>query len=141
MDVTHPKNVALIRLQPGESNLLEGIHDLFFLFRRYLVVGMPGEGSGCVFPLAVYAVDESASHSDIASQHLRGACVSPRIIRTDKIAGRFVAFTGAVWKDFHDHGSPSVFSNSGFSAAMNVPISLSRLARAVSTSTASTARL
>ena len=43
--VPHPEDIALIRLQPGKGYGLKIVHDPFFLFRRHLVVGMPGQNT------------------------------------------------------------------------------------------------
>ena len=37
----HPKDIALIRFQPGEGHLLEGVHDFLFLLFAHLIIRVP----------------------------------------------------------------------------------------------------
>ena len=123
--ITELVNVILLAVISG-TTLDQDVLEMQTIMTQALESAQKIAGAG--------ATAQGAAQMDVFQQML-----TPDFLKRILIVS--VAFTGAVWKDFHDHGSPSVFSNSGFSAAMNVPISLSRLARAVSTSTASTARL
>lgn len=41
VNVPHPEDIALIRLQPGKGQGLKIVHDALFLLRRHGIVGMP----------------------------------------------------------------------------------------------------
>ena len=140
VNMAHPEDVALIRGKPRKGDLLKGVHDLFFLFRRNLVVGMPRESTRGELPPPLNAVDEGTGHGNITAQHLRGTFLSARRFQMHKVAGRLVAFACAVREDFHQHGSSSA-SSSMLVGSANSAMRRSMAASAVSTSTASTARL
>lgn len=53
MNVPHPENVALIRLQSGKGQGLEVVHDALLLLRRHRVVGMPRKRPGGETPCGV----------------------------------------------------------------------------------------
>jgi hypothetical protein len=67
MVVPYPKNIALIRLQPGKGDGFKVVHDAFFLFRRYRVVRMPGENASSELPFSIYGVDEVTGRVRIAA--------------------------------------------------------------------------
>ncbi len=41
VNMPHPEDIALIRLQSGKSQSLKIVHDALLLLRRYGIVGMP----------------------------------------------------------------------------------------------------
>ena len=140
MGMPHPEDIALIRFQTGEGHALKGVHDFLFLCLADLLIRMPRQSARGEFPSPLNAVDKRAGHGGIAAQHLRRGCVSPRIIRAYKIAAGLVAFSRAVRKNLHQHGSASEsFSAEAHDA--NPAIRRSMPASAANTSTASAARL
>ncbi len=71
MNVPHPENVALIRLQSGKGQGFEIVHDALFLLRRHLVVRVPRKCPGGETPFGVQRVDERARNLRVAAQHIR----------------------------------------------------------------------
>ena len=140
MGMPHPEDIALIRFQTGEGHAFKGVHDFLFLCLADLFLRVPRQSAGSEFPSPLYAVDQRAGHGGIAAQHLGRGCVSPRIIRAYKIAAGLVAFSCAVRKDLHQHGSASG-SSSVEAQGTNPVMRRSILASAANTSTASAARL
>lgn len=132
MTVAHPKDIALVRLHAGEGHLFKIVHHPSLLLRRHDIIRVPGQNSGREFPFGVQAVDEGAGQLNLAAQHFRGACVSPRIIRPNQIVGRPLAVALAMRENFHIHWPPR--ESSGKSPRKSRSI----LMRAISTSRAST---
>ena len=135
MNMAHPKDIALIRRKPREGQPLEIIHNALFLFRRYLVLRMPGKHPGGEFPFGIQRVNEAASGFHIPAQHFWRRFVTARIIWAHKVVGRPFARALAVREDFHVHGESSGVDAGG--GGVPVRTAFSRLTRVASTSRAS----
>lgn len=114
MVVAHPEYVVLVRGQSGEGDFLKVVHDPLLLFRRHLVIRMPGQGSGGELPLEIQRINQVTGDIHIATQDLGRTLVAVEVIHPDEIfcragAGAVFAFftTLAVGKDCHQHGCTS----------------------------------
>lgn len=133
VNVPHPEDIALIRLQPGKGQSLKIVHDALFLLRRHLVVGMPRQRPGGKTPFGVQRVDERSRHLRVAAQHIRQMGVASGVVFAHQVVGGAFARALTVRKDFHVHGVSPGLGGGGVSALT----AFSRLTRAVSTSRAS----
>lgn len=68
--VTHPQNVVLLALQPGEGHGLEVGHHLALLVIARRVVALEGDDARCVPPLVLAGVDQHPGALGISRQHL-----------------------------------------------------------------------
>lgn len=155
MNMPHPKDIALIRLQSGKGQSLKIVHNPLLLFRRHRIVGVPRQRSGGETPLGVQRVDERPRHLRVAAQHIRQMGVSSGVVLAHKVVGRPFASALTVREDFHVHGASSDAGGGPTEDGEAVPvgesssptgiesrdvsalIAFSRLTRAVSTSRAS----
>lgn len=142
VNVPHPKDIALIRLQPGKGQGLKIVHDALLLLRRHRVVGVPRQRPGGETPLGFQRVDERPRHLWVAAQHIRQVGNASGIVLAHKVVGGAFARTLAVREDFHVHGAASRLAASGLAGAASADVTsarkaCSRLTRAVSTSRAS----
>ena len=71
VNVPHPEDIALTRLQPGKGQSFKVVHDALLLLRRHRVVGVPRQSPGGETPFGVQRVDERARHLRVAAQHIR----------------------------------------------------------------------
>ncbi|WP_240910480.1 hypothetical protein [Pontivivens nitratireducens] len=71
MTVTDPERVVLLAVQPGEGQLLEGVHHLALLRLAGRVLGGKADHARAVGPLVAAGVDQRLSAVGIATQHLR----------------------------------------------------------------------
>lgn len=134
MRVPHPEDIALIRLQARKGDLFKIIHHPLLLFRRDLVVRVPGKHPSAEFPFGIQRVDEVAGGFHIPAQHFRLQFVPARIIRADKIMSRPVTAPLAMRKDFHIHGESSAADDSDGGDVSVLFSSRSRQISAASTS-------
>ena len=149
MNMPHPEDIALIRLQSGKGQGLKIVHDALLLLLRHRVVGVPRKCPGGETPFGVQRVDERPRHLRVAAQHIRQMGVASGVVFAHKIVGGAFARTLAVRKDLHVHGAPSgaggeavpVGESSSLTGIESRDVSaltaFSRLTRAVSTSNAS----
>ena len=70
MAVTDPEHVILLAVQPGEGQLLEGVHDLGLLRLAGRVLGGETDHARAVGPLVAAGVDQGLGAARIAAQHL-----------------------------------------------------------------------
>ena len=68
--VTDPEHVILLAVQPGEGQLLEGVHDLGLLRLAGRVLGGEADHARAVGPLVAAGVDQRLGAAGIAAQHL-----------------------------------------------------------------------
>lgn len=71
VNVPHPEDIALIRLQPGKGQGFKIVHDALLLFWRHGIVGVPRKCPGGETPCGVQRVNERACHLRVAAQHIR----------------------------------------------------------------------
>jgi len=110
--VSHPKNISLVRLQPGKRHGLEVVHYACFLFGCDVVIRVPGQHPGGEFPFGVQGVDQLSCQLRIATQHFGRMLVPARIILAHQIVRRSIPAALAVWKHLHVHGdSPERFDS------------------------------
>lgn len=69
--VTDPDHVVLLAIQPGEGQLLEGVHHLGLLCLAWCVLGGKADHARAVGPLVAAGVDQRLGAAWIAAQHLR----------------------------------------------------------------------
>lgn len=67
VNVPHPEDIALIRLQPGKGQSLKIVHDALLLLWRHRVVGMPRQRPGGKTPFGIQRVDERPRHLRVAA--------------------------------------------------------------------------
>ena len=133
VNVPHPEDIALIRLQPGKGQGLKIVHDALLLLRRHSIVGVPRQRPGGETPFAIQRVDERARHLRVAAQHIRQMGVASGVVFAHKVVGGAFARALAVREHFHIHGA----SSGAGGGAVSALTAFSRLTRAVSTSNAS----
>ena len=104
MVMTHPEDIALVRLQAGKSHGLEVVHDARFLLRRHEFVRMPGKDPGRELPFGVQGIDQLSRQLRIAARHLGRMFVPARVVRPHQVARRPIPGALAVRKDLHVHG-------------------------------------
>ena len=69
MAVTDPEHVILLTFKPGESQLLEGIHDLGLLCFAGGVLGGKADHARAVGPLVAAGADQRFGAAGVAAQH------------------------------------------------------------------------
>ena len=67
--VSDPEHVVLLAVQPGEGQLLEGVHDLGLLCLAGRVLGGKADHARAVGPLVAAGVDQRLGAAGVAAQH------------------------------------------------------------------------